>query len=110
MQPVENIGTGSSQVDVRQKTEGEEEANREERATTAVDIAEDLRGVTLLGESGKGTATTVHTGDTDGHNGNQDDQVHEVIETVQTSILADQDKRRRGGIMRAGVEQMRVIS
>jgi len=48
----------------------------------------------LLGKSSQGTGTTVDARDTDGHDRDENDDVHEVIETLETGILSGKHEWR----------------
>ena len=48
----------------------------------------------MLGKSSQGTGTTVDARDTDGHDGDENDNVHEVIETLKTGILSSKHEWR----------------
>jgi hypothetical protein len=76
------------------EADGQDEKSRVEGATGTVNVGEDLGGVTLLSHCGKGTATTIDTRDTDGDDRDHDDKVHEVVESVEVSLLANNDKGR----------------
>jgi len=106
-EPVKDGRTSGSQVHVGKRTPHEDEENGPERTTGTVDVGEHLGGITLLRQGGKGTRSTVHTRDTNGNDGDENDNVHEVVESLETSVLASNDKGRGVGI--AGrAEQTRV--
>jgi hypothetical protein len=80
-----------------------------ERTAGLVNVGEDLGGVALLSKGSQGAGSTVDAGDTNGDNRNADDEVHEVVESDETSIFTSQDEGRDtisvrvGGVEQAGV-------
>jgi hypothetical protein len=82
------------EVDVRKSTADENSADRPQGTTRAVNVGEDLRGVTLVGQSGQCTGTAIYTGDTDGYDGDQNDDIHEAVKTFQSRIFANKHKWR----------------
>lgn len=93
-EPVEDNDTGSAQVDVGEGTESANEEHGDERAAGTVDVGEDLGGITLLGKGSEGTGTTIDGGNTDGKDGDQDNDVHERIIAAKIGIETDQDEGR----------------
>lgn len=62
----------------------------------------------MLGESDKSSATTVHTRHTNRQDGNQDDDVHERVVTLETGVGDGDDKGRGARIVAASVQQSLV--
>lgn len=97
-EPVEDDNTLGINVDVGEATANADDQGGPERTSRAVNVGEDDGGVSLLGHGSQSTGSTVHTGDTDGDNGNENDDVHEVIETVETGVATDEHERRGLGV------------
>ena len=92
-EPVKDRCTSGSQVHVAESTPCKDENDGEQRTSRAVHVGEDLGGITLISESGKGTRSTVDTRDTDGDDGDENDNVHVRVESIEASILARNDER-----------------
>jgi hypothetical protein len=106
-EPVEDDDTGGSQVHVRKSTPAEDEDDGPKRTTGAINVGEELGGIALLTERNESTRTTVDTGHTNGYDGNENDDVHEAVETNESSILGGNDEGR--GVGATAVEKTRVI-
>lgn len=106
--PVEDGGTSGSQVHVSKRTPHENEADRVEGTTRAIDIGEELGSITLVSERSQSTGATVNTRYTNGDDGNENDHVHEAVKSNQTSILASNDKGRGIGVGAASEETVVV--
>lgn len=110
LEPGEDDGTARAQVDVGQATKDQDSADGEQRSSGLVNVCEDLGGVSLLGQGRQGTAATIDGRDTDGQDGNQNDDVHEAVKANQTGIFTDQDERRSSDVdVIAGAEQVGVV-
>lgn len=108
-EPVEDNDTSGGQVHVGETTPSEDEDNRPERTTGAVDVGKDLRSVALVSERGESTRTTVDTGDTNRYDGDENDNVHEAIEADETSVLGSNDERRGVGLATLSSEQTLIV-
>lgn len=97
-EPVEDDNTAGAVRHVGEAAESNDDDGREQGATGAINVGEDLRSVTLLSESGESAGTTVDTAVTDGNDGDDDDDVDEVVEANQASILGGDDERRSSGV------------
>jgi hypothetical protein len=91
-EPVEDGLTGRGQVHVGKRTPHKNESNGVQRASSTVDVGEALGSVTLVCEGSKGTGTTVYTRDTDGDDGDENYNVHETVESNQSSVPASNDE------------------
>ena len=98
-EPVEHGATDIGKVDVGDGAKDEDGNQRPERSTGLVDVGEDARGVTGLGEGGEGSGTGVHAGETDREDGDADGGVDQVVKTVDTGPSDDNDK---GGDLEQG--------
>jgi hypothetical protein len=107
-EPVEDSLTSRRQVHVGKRTPHENEGNRVQRASGTVDVGEALGSVTLVGKSSEGSRTTVYTRDTDGDDGDENDNVHETVKSNQSSVLASNDEGGGVGIGR-GAHQTIVV-
>lgn len=108
--PVEDERAISIQVDVCKGAEGHDKDDGEERATGAINVSEDLGSISLLGKSSQCAGATIDTRHTNGHDGNQDDDVHEAVEALETGIFADEHERRSIDIdERIGTEKVFII-
>lgn len=96
--PVEDDGTGGIQADIGDEAEQNEEDDGGQGAARLVDVGEELRSIALLSQSGQGSGSSIHTRDTDGQDGGENDEVHEMVETLQASVLADKHKGRGLGV------------
>ena len=92
--PVEDCLTSGSQVHVTQKTESQDGDGGKQRATGTVNVGEDLRCVPLLRERSESARPTVDARVTNGDDGNQDDNVHEVVETNQIGVEGSNNEWR----------------
>lgn len=109
--PVEDNGAGSVQADVGDEAEQDEDNDGGQGAARLVDVGEELGSIALLSQSGQGSGSTIHTRDTDGQDGGENDEVHEVVETLQASVLADKHKGRGLGVrVSGGREQSGIIA
>jgi len=106
-QPGEDDLTGGDKVHVGESTPNEDEDDGPERTARLVDVGEDLGSVTLISKRSQGTRATVDTRHTNGDDGDENDNVHEAVETDQTSILGSNDERR--GVGAAATEQTLVV-
>lgn len=108
-EPVEDDFTSSSQVHVTETAPCKNEDDRPERTSGAINVGEELGRITLVGKSSEGTRSTVNTRYTDGNDGDENDNVHERIITLQTGILASNDERRGVGTTSLSSEKALVI-
>lgn len=109
--PVEDNGTGGIQADIGDEAEQDEEDDGGQGAARLVDVGEELGSIALLSQSGQGSGSTIHTRDTDGQDGGENDEVHEGVKTLQASVLADKHKGRRLGVRVGGRrEQSGIIA
>lgn len=109
-EPVEHNLALRVKVDVGQQTKDENDAHRVEGTAGAVDVGEDLGGVALLRKGSKGTGATVDSRHSDGKNRHENGNVHEVIESLEAGVLADEDKGRGVHIVGRGSEKVGVTS
>ena len=93
-QPAEDNRTLGRQVDVRERAEGKNEDNTPQRAARSIDVGEELGRIALLGEGREGTRAAVDCRHADGDDGDQDDDVHERVESDEACVLANQHERR----------------
>jgi hypothetical protein len=94
LQPVERDGAAGGQGHESQGRPGDDEQGGEQRTAGAVNVAEELGGVALLGKRAECAGATVDTGETDGDDGKHDDDVGEVGEADDTGSLGDNDEGR----------------
>lgn len=106
-QPAEDNITSAYKVDVGKGTPGENEKDRWERATGLVDHGEDLGSVALLSKGSESSGTSINARDTDGQDRHQNNQVHEMVETLETSVFTSQDER--GGVSTLARQQVIVV-
>ena len=107
-EPVKDRRASSSQVDVGEGTEGDDEDHRIQRAVGAIDIGEDLGSITLLGQGRKSTGAAVDARDAEGEDGHQNDDVHERIKALEAGVLADEHEG--GGVdVDEGVSTQQVL-
>lgn len=93
-QPVEDLVSDIGKVDIGDRTKGDDEDQGEKGSTRFVDIGEDLRGVTCLGESGERSRTSKDTSHSDTENGEENGDVDEVVETFDVGSFEEDDKGR----------------
>ncbi|KAI6757919.1 hypothetical protein HG531_003744 [Fusarium graminearum] len=91
--PVKDNRTSRVKVQESKTSKRNDESNRWQRSTRAINPRKDLGRKTLLRESKKRTRSAVHRGDTERQNGRKDDGVHVVIETLETRVFSDEDER-----------------
>lgn len=110
-QPVKDGRALSVEVNIRQRGEGTDGEDRDERAAGAVNVGEDPGGVALLGERGERAGAAVDGRHTDGQDRDQDDDVHERVVAVEVGVLAHKHERRGGdiGIRVTGAQKARVV-
>ena len=110
-QPVKDSRPLSIKVNIRQRGEGTDGEDRDERAARAVNVGEDPGGVALLGERGERAGATVHGGHADGQDRNEDDDVHERVIAVEVGVLAHEHEGRGGdvGVRVSGAQKARVV-
>ncbi|KAH8715935.1 hypothetical protein HC256_004727 [Beauveria bassiana] len=82
-QPIKNDGTRRSQANESKETESNEDQNREQRTTGSVDIAKDLRRVSLLRKGSKRAGASINARNTNRKDGDKNDNVHKMIESFQ---------------------------
>lgn len=92
LEPSEDFLTRGTDVDVSEHSKDDEGRYRHERATRAINVGEDFRSITLFGERSEGPRSTVNTRDTDRQDGDEDDHVHEVVVTVESTICGNEHK------------------
>lgn len=97
-EPVEDDNTLGINVDVGEGTASAEENSGVQRTSGPVDVGEDDGSVSLLGHGSQSTRATVDTGDTDGNDRDENDDVHEVVEAVQTGVATDKHEGRGLGV------------
>ncbi|KAI6768730.1 hypothetical protein HG531_010919 [Fusarium graminearum] len=85
-------------VDKGDETHEDVDEDGDEGTATTVNVSEHLGGISVLSHGSQGTGTTVNTRHTKRQNRHENDDVHEVVETVKTSILANEDKGRCLGV------------
>jgi hypothetical protein len=106
-EPVEDDDTGGSQIHVGKHTPSEDEGNRPERTTGSINVGEEFGSIALLTERDQGTRSTVDTGHTNGDDGNENDDVHEAVETDEAGILGGNDEGR--GVGTTAAEKTLII-
>ena len=99
-EPVEDLLTGSADLHVAENTPGKNEYDGEQWATGAIHVGEDLRSIALFSESSQRAGTTVDTRDTDGNDGDKNDNVHETVESFKTTVASSNNERRGVGTLR----------
>jgi len=110
LQPIEHNGARCAEVDVRKGTREDQDEHREERSAGAINIGENLRSVALLRKGSQGARPSEDGRHADGEHRDEDDDVHEVIEAVETCIFADEHPRRGLDVRKRLVrEQTRVV-
>ena len=92
--PVKHGRALGSKRDVGEETEEDDDADTRKRAAGAVDVGEDLGGVSLLREGCQSTRAAVDSGDADREDRNENDDIHERVETLQPGILAHENEGR----------------
>ena len=107
-EPLEYSLTRGSQVDVRQRRTSNDGEGAEQRATSAVDVGEDLWSISLLGKRSERTRATVDAGKTDGDDGEEDDGVDVVAEGGDASAIGDNDEGRGLGVDVAATDELGV--
>lgn len=107
-QPVEHRRAGSSQVDIGKGTESDDRKDGEQRAVGTINVGENLGSISLLSKSSEGTRTAVDAGHTEGKDGDENDDVHERVETLQVGVLADQHEGRSVDV-NEGVGAQKVV-
>ena len=75
--PGEDLSTAGGKRDEGDETEQDANNDGGERTAGTINVGEDHGSITLLGQGNQGTGTTVNTGDTNGQNGDENDNVHE---------------------------------
>lgn len=111
-QPREDDGTSGAKTDKGNKTKENNDNDREQRSARFINVCEDLRRISLLRKCSKSSRASINGGDTDGHDGDKDDQIHKVVKSVKASVFTDEHKRRcLGVIVSTGIQQrwVRVI-
>ncbi|KAI6776480.1 hypothetical protein HG530_000425 [Fusarium avenaceum] len=93
-EPVEHQVARRCKDDVGKGTPGKIEDNRDERASRSIDISKDLGSVVLLSESSESSGATIDGGDTNRDDGDTNDEVHEIVIALQTSIGDGEHKGR----------------
>jgi hypothetical protein len=108
-QPVENSHTSRGHPHVSETTPQEDECDGVEGTTRAVDVVEDLGSIALVGKRSKGTRSTVYTRHTNGNNGDKNDNIHEAVETNESSILGGNDEGRGVGVATSSSKETLII-
>lgn len=110
LEPVEHLRTVVVDVDIAEASKQQQDDHGEQRATRAIDIGEDLGSVALLGQGSEGTGTTIHGGHTDRQDRDENDDVHERVETLQAGVFTNQDEGRGVDIgIRVGTEESIIV-
>jgi hypothetical protein len=106
-EPVKDRLTSRSKVHVAKHTPAKNKEDREKRATRAIDVGEHLGSVALVGKSRQSTGTSVDTRHTDRDNGDENDNVHEAVKSLETTITRGNDEWR--SISTFGTEKILVV-
>lgn len=75
-------------------TPSENEEHRPERTSRLVDVGEDPRSVSRLGESGKDSGSSVDAGKTDREDRDADGDVDQVVKSSDSGLVNHDDERR----------------
>lgn len=97
-EPVKDLSTLGVEVDIGEESHDDVNKDGEGGATAAVNVGKDLGGVAVLSHGSQGTRATIDSRNTKGKDRDEDDTVHEVVETSETRVLANQDERRGLGV------------
>lgn len=108
LQPGEDGASVSVHTEITQEADQDDGGDGRKGTARLVNVCKELGSETLLGESNKSSATTVHTRHTDRQDGNQDDDVHERIVTLETGVGDGDDKGRGARVIAASVQQSLV--
>jgi hypothetical protein len=108
-EPVENDWTRGVKVDVCKSSENEDKENGPEWATGAIDVGEERGSVTLLSKGDQCTRSSLNTGDTNGNDRDHNDNIHEVVESDESSILANDDEWRGRAVTITGANESLII-
>lgn len=103
------MGIVAGCYDEAEQAESGGDEDRDEWATGAVDVAEGLGRLALLGEGGEGAAAGVDGGVADGEDGDEDDGVHDAGQTADGRITDGDDEGRGISVGAAGSEEARVV-
>jgi hypothetical protein len=106
-EPVKDGLSGRSHVHITEDTPQKNEDDGEQWATGAIHVCENLGSIALISKSRQGTRTSVDTGDTDGNDRDENDDVHKVVETMETSIARSNDEG--GSIGTRGTKKILVV-
>lgn len=104
-EPVEDVTAARADVDVGDRAKDQDGDNGPQRPTRLVNVGEDSRSESGFSHGGQGSGTGVDAGETDRQDGDTDGGVDEVVETLNTGSLEDEDEGRGGGIVAAASEE-----
>lgn len=105
LKPGEDSASIAVDTEVSEEADQDNGSNRGKWTARLVDVGKELGSETLLSEGDKSSATTVDTRNTNRQNGNQDDDVHERVVTLEASIGDGNDERRGARVVAASVQQ-----
>lgn len=104
-EPVEDVTTAGADIDVGDRTKDQDGEDGEQGSTRLVNVGEASRSESGFSHGGQGSGTGVDARKTDGQDRDTNGGVDEVIETLDTGSLEDEDERRGGGIVAAASQK-----
>lgn len=111
-EPVEDgvLGFDRTGTDECKQSKERDCDDAKQRSSLSINVSEEGRSLTLLGESSDSSRETKDRGVADGQNGNHNDDVHDRWKALDAGSLDGNDERRGGSVSRrALVEQLGVV-
>lgn len=108
-EPAEDLTTLRSSANVGKEAEGDLESDTVERATSGIDVLEEVGSHVALSHSLDGSGGTESARVGDGEDGNSDDSVHNTGENLDTSILDSENEGRGLGVGTTGTQETGVV-
>jgi hypothetical protein len=94
LKPIEGDGSSSVEGHERERRPCEDEDGSPQRSTCTVNVGEKAGRIALLSKRAQCTRATIDTRETNGDDGQHDDDVGEVGEADDASVVSDNDERR----------------
>lgn len=108
-EPAEDLTTLRSSANVGKEAEGDLESDTVERATSGIDVLEEVGSHVALRHSLDGAGGTESARVGDREDGNSDNSVHNAGEDLDTGILDSENEGRGLGVGTAGTQETRVV-
>lgn len=107
--PVKDNSTGSSFAHVGNRAKHDNGNGGDERTARTINVCETFGCVALFGESGQSTRASINSRETDGDDGEENDDVDERAKGRDSCVFGDDYEGRGGNINQTGAEKSVVV-